>query len=87
VTLEVPFPPRWLELTRDHLIVHYGPVDFSSGNVELWLPWSADMYVALRGKRYHHRHFLSDYLLFSVDTTQAAGKPKELPQPTAESSP
>jgi tetratricopeptide (TPR) repeat protein len=80
-------PIAELELTRDHLIVDYGPVDFSSGNVQLWLPWSGDMYVALHGKRYHHRHFLSEYLLFGVDTTQAIGKPKEIPQPPAESSP
>jgi Flp pilus assembly protein TadD len=80
-------PVAELELTRDHLLVDYGPVDFSSGNVRLWLPWSADMYVALHGKRYHHRHVLSDYLLFSVDTIQAVGKSNELPQPTAESSP
>jgi len=74
-------PVSILELTRDHLLVDYGPVNFSSGNVHLWLPWSADIYMVLHGKRYHHRHFLSDYLLFEVDTTHSIRKPKELPPP------
>ncbi len=74
-----------LELTKDHLFVDYGPVKFASGNQQLWLPWSADMYMELHGKRYHHRHFLSDYMLFGVDTTHKINKPKE-PPPTAEES-
>jgi hypothetical protein len=45
------------------------------------------MYMELHGKRYHHRHFLSDYMLFGVDATQKVGKPKELPPPAAESAP
>jgi len=73
-----------LGLTKDHLLVDYGPVNFSTGNKQLWLPWSADMYMELRGKRYHHRHFLSDYLLFDVDTAHKIGKPKE-PPPARES--
>jgi len=80
-------PVARLGLTKDHLLVDYGPVNFSTGNQQLWLPWSADMYMALRGKRYHHRHFLSDYLLFDVDTTHKIGKPAEPPPPAAESAP
>jgi hypothetical protein len=45
------------------------------------------MYIVLHGKRYHHRHFLSDYLLFGFDTTHAMGKPKELPPSPVDSSP
>jgi tetratricopeptide (TPR) repeat protein len=80
-------PVAELELTRDHLVVDYGPVNFSTGNVQLWLPWSADMYLEVRGRRYHHRHFLSDYMLFGVDTTHKVGKPKELSPAGVESSP
>jgi len=80
-------PVARLGLTRDHLLVDYGPVNFSARNVQLWLPWSADMYMELRGKRYHHRHFLSDYLLFDVDTTHKISKPKEPPPPPTESAP
>jgi len=45
------------------------------------------MYMELRGKRYHHRHFLSDYLLFDVDTTHKLSKPKEPSPPPAEFAP
>jgi Flp pilus assembly protein TadD len=80
-------PVAGLGLTKDHLLVDYGSVNFSARNVQLWLPSSADMYVELRGKRYHHRHFLSDYLLFDVDATDKISKPKELPPPPVASSP
>ena len=54
-------PIAKLQLTRDHLRVDYGPVKFDRGNQTLWLPWDAEMFMELRGRRYHHRHYLSDY--------------------------
>ena len=52
----------------------------------LWLPWSAEMYLELHGKRYHHRHVLSDYLLFGVDTENRIAAPKKIPvEPVQES--
>jgi len=69
-------PIAGLELTKDHILVEYGPVDFTGGDVHLWLPWSADMYMELHGKRYHHKHFLSNYMLFGVDTTHKVSAPK-----------
>jgi hypothetical protein len=57
-----------LQLSRDHLMVDYGPVKFEKDNTTLWLPWSAEMFMELRGKRYHHLHALTNYMLFSVDT-------------------
>jgi Flp pilus assembly protein TadD len=80
-------PVPVLGLTKDHLLVDYGPVNFAARNAQLWLPWSAEMYMEFRGKRYHHRHFLNDYLLFDVDTTHKIGKPAESPPPAAESAP
>jgi len=74
-------PVARLGLTKDHLLVDYGPVNFAARDAQLWLPWSADMYMELRGRRYHHRHFLSDYLLFDVETTHKISKPKEPPPP------
>jgi hypothetical protein len=71
-------PVQNLELSRDHLLVDYGPIKFASGSDPLWLPWSAEMYLELHGKRYHHRHFLSDYLLFGVDTSHKIGLPKNI---------
>jgi tetratricopeptide (TPR) repeat protein len=73
-------PIEKLVLTRDHLAIDYGPVSFETGNQKLWLPWKAEMFMELRGKRYHHQHMLSDYMLFSVDTTNKIGKPKLPPE-------
>ena len=67
-----------LELTRDHLQVDYGPVNFTEGKTKMWLPWSAEMYMELHGKRYHHKHFLSDYVLFGVDTSHKINAPKNI---------
>ncbi len=68
-----------LELLRDHLLVDYGPVKFTAGKTEMWLPWSAEMYLELHGKRYHHKHFLSNYMLFGVDTSHKINRPKNAP--------
>lgn len=76
-------PVRDLGLTRDHLEVDYGPVSFQSGNQRLWLPWNANMYMEFRHKRFHHQHFLTDYMLFGVDETQKVGSPKDSPAQTA----
>jgi hypothetical protein len=58
-------PVSKLQLTRDHLRVDYGPVKFDRDSQTLWLPWDAEMFMELRGKRYHHRHYLGDYRLSS----------------------
>jgi tetratricopeptide (TPR) repeat protein len=74
-------PMKDLELTRDHLAIDYGPVPFQNGKTELWLPWYADMYLELHHRRYHHRHTLSNYALFAVDTNYTIGKPKGAEEP------
>lgn len=79
VETELLEPVMNLELTRDHLEVEYGPVNFNAG-MQLWLPWSAEMYLELHGKRYHHKHYLTDYLLFGVDTSTKIALPK-VPEP------
>lgn len=70
-------PIAALELDRDHLAIDYGPVNFDKGKVSMWLPWYAEMYMQFRGKRYHHRHTLTNYALFSVDTDNKVNAPKE----------
>jgi len=77
-------PSAELQLVRDHLLVDYGPVNFLGGSERLWLPWSAEMYLEIRGRRYHHKHYLSDYMLFAIDTSNKISKPKN--QPPAETS-
>ena len=80
-------PIQLLGLTRDHLLVEYGPVNFSTSNTTLWLPWSAEMHMELSGRRYHHKHYLTDYMLFEVDANHKIGKPKDQPPPETEASP
>ena len=70
-------PQKELELNRDHLIIDYGPVQFQGGKISLWLPWYAEMFMELHGKRYRHRHTLTNYALFSVDTTNTISPPKK----------
>ena len=65
-TLREPVPG--LRLNREQLMVDYGPVHFQSAATELWLPWQGEMYFDLMGRRYHHKHTLTNYLLFDVDT-------------------
>jgi len=77
-------PIKELELMRDHLAIDYGPVSFQNGKTELWLPWYADMYLELHGKRYHHSHTLSNFNLFSVDTNDKINAPKNVPPPETE---
>jgi tetratricopeptide (TPR) repeat protein len=74
-------PVADLELTKDHLAIDYGPVNFQNGKTELWLPWYADMYLELHHHRYHHRHTLSNYALFGVDTKNTIGNPKGAEEP------
>jgi tetratricopeptide (TPR) repeat protein len=73
-------PVRDIELTRDHLLIDYGPVNFEHSGTTLWLPWNAEMFMELRGKRYHHTHTLRNYMLFSVDTGNTIAKPKQAPE-------
>ena len=70
-------PVVQLELTMDHLLVDYGPVTFESGHATLWLPWSAEMFMQLHGNRYHHKHYLTNYYLFSVDSNHRISAPKD----------
>ena len=74
-------PMKDLELMRDHLAIDYGPVNFQNGKTELWLPWYADMYLELHGKRYHHSHTLSNFSLFAVDTSDKISLPKNAAPP------
>lgn len=72
--LVAPIPQ--IRLVADHTLVDYGPVRFKRGNVEMWLPQSAELYSDWRGKRMHRRLSYSNYLLFSVDEKQKISEPK-----------
>lgn len=70
-------PMPKIRLLGQHQAVDYGAVFFKKKNTELWLPKSADLYFDFRGHRYHRRHSFQNYKLFSVDTGQKIGAPKE----------
>jgi hypothetical protein len=64
-------------LRADAVSIDYAPVAFSSRNLELWLPKSAVAYADYGKRRTIIEHTFSDFQLFSVDTQQVIGKPKE----------
>jgi hypothetical protein len=68
-----------IRLQVDHTAIEYGPVHFSSRNVEIWLPQNAEVYSDLKGRRFHQRMTFSDYLLFAVDDKQKVSPPKTDP--------
>jgi tetratricopeptide (TPR) repeat protein len=72
-------PMKELELARDHISIDYGPVEFTKSKTELWLPWTAEIFLDLHGHHYHHRHTLSNYALFDVATDNKISAPKNIP--------
>jgi tetratricopeptide (TPR) repeat protein len=69
-------PVPQIRLAADHADIEYGPVKFDKGNVNMWLPQSADVYYDWKGKRIHRRHSFSHYMLFAVDDKQKITVPK-----------
>ena len=80
--LREPIPG--LRLNREQLAVDYGPVRFQSAATELWLPTQGEMYFDLMGHRYHHKHTLTNYLLFDVDTKNKIKAPPAPAEPDHE---
>jgi tetratricopeptide (TPR) repeat protein len=68
-----------LRLNREQLSVDYGPIRFQSAATQLWLPLQGEMYFDLLKRRYHHKHALTNYLLFGVDTRNRIKAPAEPP--------
>jgi tetratricopeptide (TPR) repeat protein len=77
-------PMKELELARDHISIDYGPIQFNKTQMELWLPWSAEIFLDLHGHHYHHRHTLSNYAMFGVETNNKISAPKNAPPPEDE---
>lgn len=72
--LVAPMPQ--IKLVADHTAIEYGPVKFRNGQVNMWLPQSADIYYDWKGRRIHRRHSFSNYLLFAVEDKQKITVPK-----------
>ena len=70
-------PVEKIRLTREHIAIEFGSVQFRSGHQLLWLPQAADLYVELDGHRFYRRHTFSNFKVFSTDATQEVLGPKE----------
>lgn len=74
-------PAPQIRLLAEHTAIEYGPVKFHEGNVNMWLPQTADVYFAWRGRQVHRTHSFSHYLLFAVDDKQRISVPKVVEPP------
>ena len=71
-------PAPQIQLLAEHTAIEYGPVKFREGDVNLWLPLSAEVYFAWRGQQVHRRHSFDHYMLFTVDDKQRITAPPAL---------
>jgi len=67
-----------IQLLAEHTAIEYGAVRFREGDVNLWLPLSAEVYFAWRGQQIHRRHSFEHYMLFMVDDKQRINAPPRL---------
>jgi len=79
-------PMPEIKLLAEHTTIEYGPVAFRKDNVNLWLPKSAEIYFAWRGRQVHRRHSFSNYMLFAVDDKERIDAPKNV-EPAASAEP
>ena len=70
-------PVEKIRLTREHIAIEFASVRFRTGNQELWLPQTADLYVEWNGHRFYRRHSFSNFKVFSTDSTEEVHAPKE----------
>jgi hypothetical protein len=73
---ELAEPIPQIELTEQHQKIEYTGVKFAATGQEIWLPQSAEVFVARRGKKYYRKHSFADFRLFNVDTAQSLKTPK-----------
>lgn len=76
---ELVSPIPQIRLAGEHQVVEYGPVPFKKGNVQLWLPQSAEIYLDFRRHRYYRKHSFDHYMLFSVDADEKHKLPPTVP--------
>ncbi len=72
---ELISPMPQIQLRNEQQVVEYGPVQFKSKNLELWLPQTAEIYLDFRKHRYFRSHTFDHYMLFSVDSEERRKEP------------
>jgi tetratricopeptide (TPR) repeat protein len=70
-------PVGKIHLTREHIAIEFASVRFHTGNQQLWLPQTAELYVEWNGHSFYRRHSFSNFKIFSTDSTQEVHAPKE----------
>jgi hypothetical protein len=75
---DLVMPVPQIKLLAEHTAIEYGAVKFREGDVNLWLPLSAEVYFAWRGQQVHRRHSFDHYMLFTVDDKQRINTPSAL---------
>jgi tetratricopeptide (TPR) repeat protein len=70
-------PVEKIHLTREHIAIEFASVRFRTGNQQLWLPQTAELYVEWNGHSFYRRHSFSNFKIFSTDSTQEVHAPKE----------
>jgi len=66
-----------IRLRLNHESVEYRPVISPVNNQELWLPFSAELYMDFQGRRFYRKHAFTNFKIFSVDTQIQIDDPKE----------
>lgn len=64
-----------IRLRLQHEDIEYRPVYFHSGNINMWLPSSAELYMDFVGHRFYRRQSFTDFELFSITSHQVFGPP------------
>jgi tetratricopeptide (TPR) repeat protein len=70
-------PVEKIHLTREHIAIEFASVRFRTGNQQLWLPQTAELYVEWNGHSFYRRHSFSNFKIFSTDSMQEVHAPKE----------
>jgi hypothetical protein len=68
-------PVREINLQLEHLDITYGPVDFGTRQLQLWLPQRASMHISFQGHHYQRLHSFSRFQLFMVNSDQKVKEP------------
>lgn len=66
-----------IRLRLFHESLEYRPVKSSTGNLQLWLPSGAELYLDFLGRRFYRQLSFTDFKLFSVGMQYQTSEPKE----------
>ena len=70
-------PVSQIQLLAEHTVIEKRPVLFLKGDVNLWMPLSAEVHF-VGEEQVHRRHSFDHYMLFAVDDKQRISMPPVL---------